>query len=100
MAYFNSLFSKKMEQAFNKKRKRENSSIIWNYFSEEYDDEEKQLYIICQVCNNKGIIKRYKWIKGASTSTAQGHLLRDHRIDRDHPEEPEITDGDIRTAIK
>ena len=58
----------------NKKRKRENSSIIWDYFFEEYDEDEKQLYLVCQVCKNKSIIKRYKWTKGASTTTAAGHL--------------------------
>ncbi|CAI2170687.1 4977_t:CDS:2, partial [Funneliformis geosporum] len=58
-----------MEHTFNKKCKRENSSIIWDHFSEEYDNEEKQLYIICQK-----------------------HLLQNHRIDKDHPKEPEITD--------
>ena len=42
--------------------------------------------------------KRYKWVKGGSTSTAQGHLWRDHKIDKDHPEEE--PDGDIRTAMK
>ncbi|CAB4395082.1 unnamed protein product [Rhizophagus irregularis] len=84
----------------NKKRKRENSSIIWDYYIEEYDADENQLYLVCQVCRNKDIVKRYKWSKGASTTTAQGHLWRDHKIDKDHPEEPVKTDGDIRTAMK
>jgi hypothetical protein len=84
----------------NKKRKRENSSIIWDYYVEEYDDVEKQLYLVCQVCRNKSIIKRYKWTKGASTTTAQGHLWKEHKIDKDHTEEPENKDGDIRDAMK
>jgi len=84
----------------NNKRRRENSSIIWDYYFEEYDEEEKQLYLVCQVCKNKSIIKRYKWIKGSSTTIAQGHLWRDHRIDKNHPEEPVNTDGDIRTVMK
>jgi hypothetical protein len=71
----------------NKKRKRE-KSIIWDYYIEEYDADENQLYLVCQVCRNKDIVKRYKWSKGASTTTAQGHLWRDHKIDKDHPEEP------------
>ncbi|PKC59652.1 hypothetical protein RhiirA1_399792, partial [Rhizophagus irregularis] len=83
-----------------KKRKRENSSIIWNYFFEEYDEEEQQLYLACQICKNNNVIKRYKWSKSASTSTAQGHIWRDHKIDKDHPEEPEPTNGDIRDTIK
>ena len=94
---FNSFL--KMAEPSNKKRKRENASIIWDYFFEEYDEEEQQSYLICQLCRNKDITKRYKWTKGASTSTAQGHLWRDHKIDKDHPEEPEIT-GDIRSVIK
>lgn len=93
-------FSKKMEGTSSKKRKRENSSIIWDYFFEEYDEEEQQLYLVCQICKNNNVIKRYKWSKSASTSTAQGHLWRDHRIDKDHPEEPEPTNGDIRDTIK
>jgi hypothetical protein len=88
-----------MAEPSNKKRKRENASIIWDYFFEEYDEEEQQSYLICQLCRNKDITKRYKWTKGASTSTAQGHLWRDHKIDKNHPEEPEIT-GDIRSVIK
>ena len=84
----------------NKKRKRENSSIIWDYFFEEYDEDEKQLYLVCQVCKNKSIVKRYKWTKGASTTTATGHLWQGYRIDKDHPEEPVNADGDIRTAMK
>jgi hypothetical protein len=84
----------------NKKRKRENSSIIWDYYVEKYDDVEKQLYLVCQVCRNKSIIKRYKWTKGASTTTAQGHLWKEHKIDKDHTEEPENKDGDIRDAMK
>ena len=84
----------------NKKRKRENSSIIWEYYLEEYDEEEKQLYIVCQVCQNKNIDKRYKWTKGALTTTAQEHLWKDHKIDKEHPEEPVNTDGDIRDAMK
>ena len=88
-----------MAEPSNKKRKRENASIIWDYFFEEYDEEEQQSYLICQLCRNKDITKRYKWTKGASTSTAQGHLWRDHKIDKNHPEEPEIT-GDIRSIIK
>ncbi|CAG8498482.1 8496_t:CDS:2 [Funneliformis caledonium] len=32
----------------NNKRKKENSSIIWDYYFEEYDEEEKQLYLVCQ----------------------------------------------------
>ena len=59
-----------MEESSNKKWKRENSSIIWDYFFEEYDEEMQQLYLICQVCKNKNIIKHYKWTKDASTSTA------------------------------
>jgi hypothetical protein len=94
------ILSKKMDETSSKKRKRENASIIWDYYFEEFDEEEQQLYLICQVCKNKNIIKRYKWAKGASTSTAQGHLWKDHKIDKDHPEEPESTDGDIRIAIK
>ncbi|CAB5191218.1 unnamed protein product [Rhizophagus irregularis] len=89
-----------MEGTSSKKRKRENSSIIWNYFFEEYDEEEQQLYLTCQICKNNNVIKRYKWSKSASTSTAQGHLWRDHKIDKDHPEEPEPTNGDIRDTIK
>ena len=54
----------------NKKCKRENSSIIWDYYIEEYDDIDNQLYLTYQVCKNKNIIKRYKWTKGASTTTA------------------------------
>ncbi|CAB4386802.1 unnamed protein product [Rhizophagus irregularis] len=84
----------------NKKCKRENSSIIWDYYVDEYDEEEGQLYLVCQVCKSKNIIKRYKWIKDASTTTAAGHLWRDHKIDKDHPEEPVDTDGDIRVAMK
>ncbi|CAB4495189.1 unnamed protein product [Rhizophagus irregularis] len=98
---FDSLFfSKKIEGTSSKKRKRENSSIIWNYFFEEYDEEEQQLYLACQICKNNNVIKRYKWSKSASTSTAQGHIWRDHKIDKDHPEEPEPTNGDIRDTIK
>ena len=90
-----------MTEPSNKKRKRENSSIIWDYFFEEYDEEEQQLYLICQLCRNNDVItKRYKWAKGASTSTAQGHLWKGHNIDKNHPEEPEITDSDIRNVIK
>ncbi|PKB92775.1 hypothetical protein RhiirA5_438011 [Rhizophagus irregularis] len=89
-----------MEGTSSKKRKRENSSIIWNYFFEEYDEEEQQLYLACQICKNNNVIKRYKWSKSASTSTAQGHIWRDHKIDKDHPEEPEPTNGDIRDTIK
>ena len=85
-----------MAEPSNKKRKRENAR---DYFFEEYDEEEQQSYLICQLCRNKDITKRYKWTKGALTSTAQGHLWRDHKIDKDHPEEPEIT-GDIRSVIK
>jgi len=59
-----------MKEPSNKKQKRENSSIIWDYFFEEYDEEMQQLYLICQVCKNKNIIKCYKWTKGASISTA------------------------------
>ena len=83
----------------NKKCKRENLSIIWDYYIEEYDDIDNQLYLTCQVCKNKNIIKRYKCSKGASTTTATGHLWRDHKIDKD-PEEPDNTDGDIRAAMK
>ena len=89
-----------MDDPSNKKRKRENSSIIWSYFFESYEEEEQQLYLNCQLCKNKDVIKRYKWSKGASTSTAQGHLWKEHKIDKDHPEEPEKTDGDIRSVIK
>lgn len=84
----------------NKKRKRENSSIIWDHFFEEYDEDEKQSYLVCQVCKNRSIVKRYKWTKGTSTTTAAGHLWRDHKIDKDHSEEPVNADGDIRTAMK
>jgi len=63
-----------MDQDINKKHKKENSSIIWNYYFEKYDEEEKQLYLVCQICKNKNIIKYYKWTKGASTTTAQGYL--------------------------
>ena len=52
------------------------------------------------MCKNKNIIKHYKWAKGASTTTAQGHLWCDHKIDKYHPEEPVNTDGDIRTVMK
>ncbi|CAI2175256.1 4837_t:CDS:1, partial [Funneliformis geosporum] len=38
--------------------------------------------------------------KGISTTTTQGHLWRDHRIDKDHSEESVKTDDDIRAAIK
>src|SRR5687767_1892803 len=92
-----------MDETFditNKKRKRENLSIIWDHYHEEYDEEERQLYIVCQVYKNRNIVKRYKWTKGASTTTALGHLWRDHKIDKDHPEEPTNTDGDIRVAMK
>ena len=58
------------------------------------------MYLICQLCINKDVTKRYKWTKGASTSTAQGHLWKDHKIDKDHLEEPKKTDGDIRSVIK
>jgi len=66
----------------NKKRKRENSSIIWDYYFEEFDTDENQLYLVCQVCKNKDIIKNYKWSKGSSTTSAQGHLWRDYKIDK------------------
>ena len=89
-----------MNETSNKKHKRENSSIIWDYYFEEFDTDENQLYLVCQVCKNRDIIKRYKWSKGASTTTAQGHLWRDHKIDKDHPEEPVNTDVDIRVAMK
>ena len=52
------------------------------------------------MCKNKDIVKRYKWSKGASTTSAQGHLWRDHKIDKNHPEEPANTDGDIKIAMK
>lgn len=64
----------KVSDITNKKRKRENSSIIWDYYIEEYDVNENQLYLVCQVCRNKDIVKRYKWSKGTSTTTAQEHL--------------------------
>ncbi len=60
----------------------------------------QQLYLICQVCKNKNIIKHYKWTKGVSTSTTQGHLWKDYNINKDHSEESEITDGDIKDIIK
>jgi len=34
-------------------------------------------------------------VKSSSTSTAQAHLWKDHKIDKDHPEEPETTDGTL-----
>jgi len=42
----------------------------------------------------------YKWTKDVSTTIAQEYLWWDHKINKNHPEEPENTDGDIRIAIK
>ena len=39
-------------------------------------------------------------MKDSSTTTAQGHLWRDYRIDKNHLEELVNTDGDIRTVMK
>ncbi|PKK58755.1 hypothetical protein RhiirC2_795818 [Rhizophagus irregularis] len=47
--YFNTIDHLSTQGPSSKKRKRENSSIIWNYFLEKYDEEEQQLYLICQI---------------------------------------------------
>ena len=57
---------------------------------------DNQLYLTCQVCKNKNIIKHYKWTKGTSTTIAQGYLWKEYRIDKDHTEEPLNADSDIQ----
>ena len=49
--------------------------------------------LFVKLCKNKDVTKRYKWVKSGSTSTAQAHLWKDHKIDNDHLEELETTDG-------
>ncbi|CAG8659526.1 23936_t:CDS:2 [Cetraspora pellucida] len=77
-----------------KRKKRDNSSIVWDYFN--IETTEKGDFTVCRICKEKNITVKYA--HDSLTGNMLGHLWSKHRIDKDHPEETN-TNGSIIKAM-
>ncbi|CAG8708739.1 11446_t:CDS:2 [Gigaspora margarita] len=77
-----------------KRKKHDNSSIVWDYFK--IETTKKGDFTICQICKENNITVQYA--HDSSTRNMLGHLWTKHQIDKDHPERT-ITNGSIIKAI-
>ncbi|CAG8816659.1 13003_t:CDS:1, partial [Dentiscutata erythropus] len=77
-----------------KQKKRDNSSIAWDYFKTE--ETKDGFFDVCQLCKEKNITVKY--VHNSSTGNMLCHLWSKHRIDKDH-RNGEYTNNSIVKAL-